>query len=59
MSSATRPLITQTLARPVRRELPGRDTAKPTDRGDARKRPRDQRDAADDVAERMLAALTW
>ena len=62
MSSATRPLITRTLARPVRRELPGRDAAKlakPADRADARKGQPGRRDAAHDIAERMLAELTW
>jgi hypothetical protein len=63
MFSATKPLVMRTLVRPVRRELPGKDSTKVAELAAAREALRDTRDTADrvidSVVDRMLKELTW
>ncbi|HEV2295873.1 MAG TPA: hypothetical protein VGR35_18650 [Tepidisphaeraceae bacterium] len=63
MFSATKPLVTRTLVRPVQRELPGNVSNKAAELAAAREALLDRRDAADrvidSVVDRMLKELTW
>ena len=61
--SATKPLIAGALVKPVRRELPGRDSTKTAELKAAREAALDPRDAKerviDSVVDRLLKELTW
>ena len=62
--SATKPLIAGALVKPVRRELPGRDSMKTAaELKAAREAVLDPRDAKerviDSVVDRLLKELTW
>ena len=61
--SATKPLIAGALVKPVRRELPGRDSVKSAELRAAREAVLDPRDAKerviDSVVDRLLKELTW
>jgi hypothetical protein len=61
--TATKPLIAGALIKPVRRELPGRDSTKSAELKAAREAVRDPRDAKerviDSVVDRLLRELTW
>ena len=61
--SATKPLIVGALVKPVRRELPGRDSTKTAELKAAREAALDPRDAKerviDSVVDRLLKELTW
>ena len=61
--SATKPLIAGALVKPVRRELPGRDSTKTAELKAAREAVLDPRDAKerviDSVVDRLLKELTW
>jgi hypothetical protein len=61
--SATKPLIAGALVKPVRRELPGRDSTKSAELKAVREAVLDPRDAKerviDSVVDRLLKELTW
>ena len=61
--TATKPLIAGALIKPVRRELPGRDSTKSAELRAAREAMLDPRDAKerviDSVVDRLLKELTW